>query len=145
VHGMKGAMTGVVVCGLAAVLVTGCGGPGVDMATVNGKVTVAGQPVKDITVTFTPESGRPATGVTDANGNYTLSSFSAGDGAMPGKYTVAFSVATSDEPPPSDQPPDQAPPPLPFNAKYLSGATSGITAEVVAGKTNEMPTWDLEK
>lgn len=131
--------------GLAAILLAGCGGPGVDTGSVKGKVTVAGQPVKGILVNFTPEAGgRPATGVTDEAGNFTLSTFSSGDGAIPGKHKVSFSFATSGEPPPSDAPATEAPPP-PFNTKYANGETSGITADVAAGKTNQLEPWDLEK
>jgi hypothetical protein len=132
-----------VIFATTTVLTVGCGGAGGDTGRVKGKVTVAGQPVEGIAVTFTPASGRPAVGVTDASGNFTLSTLSNADGAVPGTHKVSFSKGSSGDSPPSDLtgPP---PPPQPFNAKYSSGATSGITAEVVKGKTNEF-TWDLEK
>jgi hypothetical protein len=113
------------------------------VAKVTGNVTVAGQPTADILVTFTPATGRPATGKTDASGNFTLSTFSANDGAVPGSHKVKFTDARPTPEQPSDQPPAPIPPP-PFNAKYVSEATSGITAEVEQGKTNEFK-WDLEK
>jgi len=138
----------------------GCGGPGVDMATAKGNVKVAGQPMADITVTFTPASGRPATGLTDAKGDFTLATFKEGDGAALGKHKVSFNHTpqkTSPTGPPTGAEymptPDmrggpggkgKAAPAAPFNAKYSNPGTSGIEVEVVAGKTNEF-SWDLEK
>jgi hypothetical protein len=140
---MKGFLRAVVIFATATFLAVGCGDTGGGTARVKGKVTVAGLPVEGIAVTFTPTSGRPAVGVTDASGNFTLSTLNNADGAVPGTHKVAFSKGPSGDPPPSDLtgPP---PPAQPFNAKYTSGATSGITAEVVKGKSNEF-TWDLEK
>lgn len=140
---MKGILRAVVVFATASVLALGCGGTGADTARVKGKVTVAGQPMEGIAVTFTPASGRPAVGVTDASGNFTLSTLANADGAVPGTHQVSFSKGSSGDSPSSDLtgPP---PPAQPFNAKYSSGTSSGITAEVVKGKTNEF-TWDLEK
>lgn len=84
----------VVVIGL--LLAAGCGGPG--MARVTGKVTWKGNPVKEAAVTFEPvprdasdrEPGKPATGFTDENGVYSLSTFRAEDGAILGKHTVSI-------------------------------------------------------
>jgi hypothetical protein len=150
---------------LAAVLVVpcflGCNGPGADTAKVQGKVTVAGQPMAGVAVNFAPESGRPASGITDSSGNFTLATFSKGDGAIPGKHKVSFSYSNvqlgPDGKPPAGGPDNTVPtgsgggmpkPPMmpgtPFNSKYTSGSTSGIEVEVTKGKTNEF-TWDLEK
>jgi hypothetical protein len=133
--------------GVAAILcATGCGGPDIDTVKVTGKVTVAGQPVKDIIVSLLPDAGGPVSrGITDASGNFTLSTLSSGDGAIPGKYKVSFGVASTGEPPPSDLTTSAATPSIPFNTKYSSAETSGITADVAAGKANVLPTWDLEK
>jgi hypothetical protein len=141
---MKGVFQfGFVLLSLSVVL-TGCGdsGSGVDTARVSGKVTVAGQSTANIIVSFVPEGGgRPASGTTDASGNYTLATYTSGDGAVPGKHKVVFSFAQ--DPPPSDQP-DAALPPAPFNAKYLNGDTSGFVEEVKAGEANVFD-FDLEK
>ncbi len=134
---------------VAVLLATGCGSS-LNTAKVNGKVTVAGQPVADIVVTFMPEGGgRPAMGVTDASGNFSLSTLGNQDGAVPGKHKVAFSKSA---PPPASDPSQVAPADynpkpveLPFNAKYATAETSGITADVEAGKANNLPAWDLEK
>lgn len=57
-------------CGFGLGL-TGCGGS--DLAKVTGKVSYNGQPVAGATVTFMPASGALATGTTDADGQFTLS------------------------------------------------------------------------
>ena len=58
---------------------------------VSGTVTVNGQPVEGATVNFLLVSGQgSAIGVTDSNGQYSLTTFSADDGAVPGEYKVAI-------------------------------------------------------
>lgn len=74
--------------------VVGCGGP--EMAPVEGKVSFNGKPVKEAQVTFAPvptsaedkEPGKAATGFTDENGRYALSTFQPLDGAIVGKHRV---------------------------------------------------------
>jgi hypothetical protein len=85
------------VVGLAAFVVCGCGGP--RMAQVKGRVMFNGQPVKDADVTFSPagaadqkETGKPATGHTDENGEFKLSTFSYYDGAIVGKHNVHVEI-----------------------------------------------------
>ena len=88
---------GVVVIGLF--LLAGCGS-GASMGRVTGKVTWKGNAVKEAAITFAPvprhqgdkEPGKPATGFTDDNGVYTLSTFRAADGALVGKHTVSIHV-----------------------------------------------------
>lgn len=126
-----------------AFLLGGCSRPTLKTAQVKGRVTVGNRPLQDIQITFIPNEGRPATGITDADGNFSLSTLSSNDGAVPGKHLVRFSFsATADEGDSSAPPPESVP--LPFHAKYASKRTSGITAEVLEGKLNEF-TWDLEK
>src|SRR4051812_6690607 len=76
----------------------GCGQ--VSMAPVKGKVTCNGKPVANAAIVFSPvpkndadrESGKPATGYTDAEGNYRLSTFKNFDGALVGKHRVTVSL-----------------------------------------------------
>lgn len=57
---------------------------------VTGKVTLAGAPVAGATVTFYPaENQRAPTGQTDENGEYVMSTYEYGDGAMEGQYGIA--------------------------------------------------------
>src|SRR5262245_43673197 len=65
------------------------------MASVKGKVMFNGKPVKEAQVTFSPtgaegqkETGKPATGFTDENGNFELSTFKNYDGAIVGSHSV---------------------------------------------------------
>lgn len=75
-------------------MLIGCGPRTV---TVSGKVTFMGEPAKDISVVFEPISqaaiAQPlASGMTDAEGNYSLelAGSKKKNGAMPGEYAVFF-------------------------------------------------------
>ncbi len=75
---------------ITAVL-TGCG-DGRDGVPVSGKITVKGQPLADILVTFQPlGEGIGSTGTTDSDGRYTLQfADNQQEGAAPGKHQVTF-------------------------------------------------------
>jgi hypothetical protein len=66
---------------------SGCGSK---LVKVKGVLTLEGQPVEGAVVTFaSPDGrGRPATGQTDAEGRFTLTTLEEGDGALPGDYRV---------------------------------------------------------
>jgi len=124
----------------AALCFIGCGG-GPKKVSVSGQVTLDGQPIKDCAVLFQAvnpgeEKGwRPdATGVTDAEGRYNLSSLGAhaGIGAAAGEYVVKF--GWSDPNPPTDEstPPAQPPYQLPQDAQI-----NGIKFTVPAKGTTE--------
>jgi hypothetical protein len=72
----------------------GCGSDAVefpDRAQVTGKVTLDGDPVAGADVVFVStleKGGHSATGRTNADGEYTLSSFGHEDGAVLGDYAV---------------------------------------------------------
>ncbi|MER3415419.1 MAG: hypothetical protein C4297_04290 [Gemmataceae bacterium] len=82
------AVTASVVIGLAA----GCGGgaSGAKPAPVKGRILLDGKPLEGATVTFIPESGKgqPASGRTDSQGQFVLTTHNTGDGAVPGSYKV---------------------------------------------------------
>lgn len=79
---------------LFAVGVTaGCGGASRPSTyPVTGTVTFQGTPVAGAMVSFSPADAgteaRAAMGITDEQGNYSLTTFESGDGAMPGSYKV---------------------------------------------------------
>ena len=83
---------------IALMLLSGCGGP--TIAPVRGRVTWNGKPVKDAMVTFSPrpkseddkEPGKPATGQSDADGNFVLSTYKPYDGAQVGMHQVTISL-----------------------------------------------------
>lgn len=86
---------------LFPVAIYGCGGEKFPFPKVTGKVTIDGQPGRNITLFFTPEvvsSGGGSTslpasfGVTDSNGEFTLTTRAGTSrvGAAVGKHTVTF-------------------------------------------------------
>ena len=88
---MKQAILGLLLVGLAV----GCGGGSGDRpetGPVAGKVTLDGQPLADATVTFSPDSGRPSSGVTNANGEYELDYTVDVKGAKVGSHKVSIST-----------------------------------------------------
>jgi len=131
----------------ALLLCSGCGsGEGGGTVKAGGTLTVKGQPMADLTVTFTPFTGRPASCVTDASGHFVLSTFKSGDGAMPGPQKVSVHENYT-EPPPMPGTPEyaaagqKAPK---FDPKYSDPDKSGLTAEVKAGDDNTKFTFDLK-
>jgi hypothetical protein len=138
----------IVVCGICAVaLASGCGsGEGGGTIKAAGKVTVKGQPMADLVVTFTPETGRPAAGETDGSGQFTLSTFRANDGAVPGAHKVSITEKTSESNPMPGTPEyaawAQKPPK--FDSKYSDPNKSGLTATVKAGEDNTKFNFDLK-
>jgi hypothetical protein len=81
--------------GLVGVL-TLCGCGSSSIAPVTGRVTCKGKPVAEASLTFSPapktkgdqEPGKPATGFTDAEGIYVLSTYRNLDGALLGNHNV---------------------------------------------------------
>ena len=125
-------------------LLSGCGGtehPGT--YPVQGTVTFNGQPVADATVNFHPVGqSRSSVGRTDAQGRYELTTFSSGDGAMPGEYRVAISKfelppgAEAEDPEPPEELQSDAEALVPQNVlpeRYASPDTSELTATVSVG------------
>jgi hypothetical protein len=70
------------------------------MASVTGHVTCNGKPVGAAMIAFNPVSqsnddrnpGKPATGFTELDGNYSLSTFKNYDGALIGKHRVTITL-----------------------------------------------------
>jgi hypothetical protein len=111
----------------------GCGSDRVPVAPVEGKVFLRGRPLESGWVTFQPTNGGPAaTGEIEKDGTFRLSTYENGDGAPIGTHKVA--VASFRKPTAQEQAamagsePLDAIPILP--QKYLTPATSGLTAEV---------------
>jgi hypothetical protein len=80
---------GVHLVALLAVVLTGCGGKGT--SPVQGVVTLEGTPVAGATVLFMPvgqDEGRPASGFTQSDGTFRLTTYRPNDGALSGQYRV---------------------------------------------------------
>lgn len=76
---------------LAAALFAGCGKETFD---VNARVQLDGKPLEGATVTligYGATKHRPATGITDAEGNVRFTTFQPDDGVLPGEYKVLVS------------------------------------------------------
>jgi hypothetical protein len=74
---------------------SGCGGSDKsgreETYEVSGKVTFAGSPLGGATVSFFPSAGqRSAMGITNDEGEYVLTTYEYGDGAMAGAYRVSI-------------------------------------------------------
>ncbi|MGE3818261.1 MAG: hypothetical protein AB7I30_02400 [Isosphaeraceae bacterium] len=123
---------------IALVGTVGCGpGNGLNLARVNGKVTLNGEPLKNGTIIFEPDeskgtTGPQAIGTIMSDGTYILSSETAGDGAVVGHHKIgilgleAEPVSEQAMPSPEDDP-----------LKYLEAKTkSGLVAARNATKKN---------
>jgi len=78
----------------------GCGGGGSDqpeLGQVKGTITMDGSPLADVSVTFSPDSGRPATGKTDVAGNYELIYIRNTPGCKLGHNKVMISNSTEED------------------------------------------------
>lgn len=78
------------VASMGLVVTIGCNGDGPSVVKVTGKVTLKGQPIKGANVQFHPEKGPMAIGITDDQGNFTLTT-SGRAGAPVGLNKVAIS------------------------------------------------------
>jgi hypothetical protein len=110
---------------------------------VSGIVLYKGQPVADATVLFDPVGSTPAaTGTTDANGRYQLTTFDLNDGAALGDYKVIVRkiqvISGAKSPPATDDavgpPPDEK---WLLPAKYGHAESSGLTASVKESAAND--------
>jgi hypothetical protein len=82
-------------CGLSVVAV-GCGPSGAKPVKVTGKVNLNGKPVEGAEVTFlSTTGGRSASGKTESDGSFKLTTLKTGDGAVPGDYKVTVTKVSS--------------------------------------------------
>lgn len=73
-------------------LAIGCGGPADGMGAVSGTVTLDGQPLPGVMVTFSPADGsRESYGVTNESGSYQLRYTTQIQGALVGEHEVRVS------------------------------------------------------
>lgn len=142
----------IVIAPVAVLLaVAGCSSDTSLTYPVEGLVTVNGQPASGVNIVFhsQPEQSesfcRPSAR-SDADGRFRLTSFSAGDGAMPGRYLISITrrVSATDSSGgllgggvPDAVATDQ------FRGRYANPQTSGFGFEVSRTK-NTVPTIDLQ-
>ncbi|WP_105327672.1 MULTISPECIES: hypothetical protein [Pirellulaceae] len=121
----------------------GCGsqptGDIVPTSPAAGTATYKGKPLEFYQIRFVPEDGRPAAGVTDEEGHFTMGTNDTGDGAPSGKHRVAINYVGPPMPPDwgvTDFSPIP-PPKFKVPAKFSDPEKSGITVEVPEdGKTD---------
>lgn len=120
------------------------------LARVTGKVSFNNKPLPKAQIYFFPEKTgiRTALGETDDQGRYTLWTYELGDGAPVGKHRVTINLRGAPERIPLhasakaegkgeayyEQATMEGKPLIP--PKYFNAMTSGLTAEVLVGKTN---------
>jgi hypothetical protein len=137
-HQMVFRLTGALIVGVVAILIAGCSSEGMEHPptySVTGKVTYKGETVPKGGISFHGGEGRPASGKIQPDGTYSLSTFSEGDGAVAGHYTVSIVANEADTtkmPRPGEKPPKDLVP-----KKYSRPETSGLTADVEK-KANEV-------
>ena len=126
---------------------TGCGGAGDAPETVaaKGTVTVDGKPMSGLSVAFVPTSGKLATGETDDQGNFTLTTNEPGDGAVVGSYSVAINKIQEVTEAMPGMEGYKKPEPPPFSKKYTDVKTSGLIATVDADPSKNEFKFDLQK
>jgi hypothetical protein len=92
-------------------LLGGCGEAGPTLYPAGGTVTYKGEALDGATVTFScDEANTVATGKTDAQGRFELSTYKRGEGAAAGKHTVTVSkvkVSAPSGPPTMEMSKDQ--------------------------------------
>ncbi len=125
----------------------GGGGGGPKLVPVRGKITLGGGPwPRPGTVNFTSDKGaqgtlnRPATADFDAEGNFTATTFTAGDGLAPGKYKIGVTCWSV---PMDMKNPAAARSAVP--AKYSNPQTSGLEVTVEPGKPIRNLSLDVPK
>jgi hypothetical protein len=123
---------------LAIVLATflGCGPSRPTTYQATGEVTYQGKPVEGAQVMFLAADGRSASGTTDAAGTFTLNTFEAADGVLPGTHQVTITKFISPATTPDN------PYPRPTNAlppRYSRAEESQLTAEVTPDGENHFP------
>ena len=122
----------VAACLATVLMLAGCGQP--TMAKVSGTVTWQGKPVPDAMVQFIHKNRPGATGRTDSEGRFSLTTLKPGDGAFFGPVSVIVQPFVPGNDPDKPTPP---PPPRPdIPDRYRTVDKTPLTAEVVAGKKN---------
>jgi len=123
----------------------GCSRKGTEVVPVKGNITHAGVAWPNGgTLYFTsaePAVGipiRPAWASFNADGEFRVTSFSPGDGLVPGRYQVSVEAWETAPIMGSMSPPRSLVP-----QKYLSPKTSGLEVEIASGQSNATVAWDV--
>lgn len=131
------------ICISLLLVLAGCGAKAKDepdLAAVSGKVTLDGTPVQSGNIAFLPDEskgtkGPASTAIINDKGEYTLMSSGGRSGAIVGHHKVALECPQAGS---SSDGNSGGSPAVKCNipAKYRVAETSGLTANVTAGKPN---------
>lgn len=125
---------------LLLITALGCGGRDLpELGTVTGTVTLDGEPLAGAIVNFTPTgTGRPSTGQTNEQGQYTLQYLPDVEGAIVGEHQVTvelvMTVEMDDLP---DEPSELSPEQLEMK-KRVERTTGVSIAKTVQSGSNEI-------
>jgi hypothetical protein len=124
-----------VYCSWFLVFLAGCGSSQLETAPVRGTITIDGKPLETGKVRFVPERGRGATGDIQPDGTYTLTTYSAGDGATVGKHRVSIVARAAGQKRAVES--EEPLPPSLIPEHYADESKSGLDFEVRAGQDNQ--------
>lgn len=99
---------------------------------MEGRVTLDGEPLAGATVLFVPQAGRPASGVTDADGRYVLEYEPGKRGAPVGTCRVQITTGRGE----SLDPDGKVIPAVPEKVPMRYNVKSELSVVVEAGKRN---------
>ncbi len=151
-----------ILCLASLSLFTGCGDPGIGAVPVTGTITVDGTPMEGAMVVFNPVDGtRAASGRTDAEGKYSLTTEINGDGALPGEYKISVTkhLAAEDDLPKEVDPNDEGSLDDIYSkldtskvqksknlihAQYENPLGSGLSATVTSDESKNVFTFDVK-
>jgi hypothetical protein len=121
-----------------------------EVVPVSGTVTYKDQPVEGAVVAFRGDGqSKSATGITDANGRFQLTSYEEGDGAPAGQHVITVTKVATQAPDTSDTSmeaaaerlanptPEVKPEAPPIPAKYADPDRSGLQETVQSGQPND--------
>jgi hypothetical protein len=143
---MRAPLMFVLLCGSFILFHVGCGSNGpagperLQTVSAGGTVTYQGNPLANASVSFQHDEGTVvATGKTDDQGRFTLSTYGTNDGAPVGSYRVTVAVSAVEE----IEPGVLAPEPeggfkAPIPTQYADPTTSGLTAEIPQGGATDL-------
>ena len=118
-------------CSVLATWLLGCSGNG--LVAVTGTVTLDGKPLEGAGIMFQPDAGGvPATGTSDAQGNFTLTTGNE-SGATPGINKIAVSKPIDNPAAANVEEGVIVDIKLATPIKYASPMTSGLSADVKRG------------
>ncbi len=121
---------GIALLFVTATAFSGCGSKS-SLAQVHGKVELDGKPLASGTVLTAPIGGRGAKAIIH-NGEFALSTFGNGDGALIGTHQVAVMAYEN----PLAKGPEASMGKALVPQRYINPSTSELTIEVKAGEVN---------